>query len=103
MRRRDVRPPSDWNFKQKARGGFLRPGFVSSRDNIDMPLICPTCQFLFSDYRNDCRKRSFSDRQKIAKNATKQVRRFETVFANSSGVNEMPAAGFPARALRYLR
>jgi len=48
MRRRDVRQPSDWNFcKQKARGGFLRPGFVSSRDDVVIPLICPTCQILF--------------------------------------------------------
>jgi hypothetical protein len=55
MRRRAVRPPSDWkNVKQKARSGFLRPGFVSSRDDVDMPLICPTCQILFSVYRNNC-------------------------------------------------
>jgi len=53
MRRRDVRPPSDWkNVKQKARGGFLRPGFVNFRDDIDVPVICPTCQIIFSGYRN---------------------------------------------------
>jgi hypothetical protein len=33
--------------KQKARGGFLRPGFVSFRDDVVIPLICPTCQILF--------------------------------------------------------
>jgi hypothetical protein len=48
MRRPDVRPPSDWkNVKLKARGGFLRPSFVSSRDDVDIPLICPTCQIFF--------------------------------------------------------
>ena len=38
MRRRDVRPPSDSeNFKKKARGGFLRPGFADSRDDVIYP------------------------------------------------------------------
>jgi len=48
MRRRDVRPPSDWNFpNKKPAADFSAPGSVNSRDDVDVPLICPTCQILF--------------------------------------------------------
>jgi hypothetical protein len=51
-----------------------------------MPVICPTCQ-------------QFSERKQITENATKQLRRIETVASDSATQNETPAADFRARAI----
>jgi hypothetical protein len=43
--RHNVRPPSDSGISnEKTRGRFPGAGFLSSCDDANMPVICPTCQ-----------------------------------------------------------
>jgi len=35
------------NSNKKPAADFSAPGFVSSRDDVDIPSICPTCQIVF--------------------------------------------------------
>jgi hypothetical protein len=47
MRRRDVRPPSDWNLhNKKPAADFSARALHDFRDDDDLPVICPTCQIL---------------------------------------------------------
>ena len=49
MRRRDKRPPSDWNWdftNKKPAADFSARALHDFRDD-DVPVICPTCQILF--------------------------------------------------------
>ena len=74
MRRRDVRPSSDWKTaNEKARGGFLRAGFEDCCDDGVMPVICPTRQApisLFQKYlagqRDTCTRMGRKQLQKLA-------------------------------------
>jgi hypothetical protein len=63
MRRRDVRPPSDWDISnKKPAADFSARALHDFRDDVVLPVICPTCQILFAA------------RQQIAENARKRVR-----------------------------
>jgi hypothetical protein len=63
------RPIQESRFEkdnEKARGGFLRAGFDDCCDDGVMPVICPTCQPLFRQFRN-CRKGASSHDGALAK------------------------------------
>jgi hypothetical protein len=58
MRHRDVRPPSDSkNSTKKPAADFSARALHDFRDDVDVPVICPTCQMFFGPSTNS-RKRN---------------------------------------------
>jgi hypothetical protein len=53
VRRRDVRPPSDWDISnKKPAADFSARALHDFRDDDIQPVICPTCQMFFEPSTN---------------------------------------------------
>jgi hypothetical protein len=87
----DMRPPSDSEHsKQKSPRRISPRRLFNFRDDVLLPVICPTCQTIFEPSTN-CGK------------FNRAVSKMQTALADHLSKNEKPAASFAVRALRCRR